>query len=164
MTTKRTRKSGTHRAVSAKKQRKDISEEPEMKKLKSLFNQMPDTEKARTIDHLKKKGTRMGCLKCGRDMQLEISPEDLDRLRRFIAHHQWIYARAQPQWPHFYTLRRFANEEDFLWFVIYIREHGYDERFGKSSTYIRLAIDGWKYWSMGDRLENTILINRAKLT
>ena len=143
---------------------KDISKEPEMQKLKGLFDRMTDTEKGRTIDQLKEKDTRMGCLKCGRSVQHDIPPDDLERLRRFIAHHQWVYARTQPQWPHEYTLRRFANEEEFLWFVVYIREHGYDERFGKSASYIRLNIGPHKYWSMGDRLENTILINRARLT
>jgi hypothetical protein len=69
-----------------------------------------------------------------------------------------------PQWPHEYTLRKNApNEEEFLWLVAFIRDQGYDERFGKSATYIYLNIDGWKYWSMGAPVPDTILINRARL-
>jgi hypothetical protein len=106
----------------------------------------------------------MGRLKCGRSVQDDIPPEDLDRLRQFIARSRWIFARTMPQWPHEYTLRREADDNEFLWVVVYIREHGYDERFGKSASYIRLNVDGHKYWTQGDTLEGTILINRARLT
>jgi hypothetical protein len=109
--------------------------------------------------------TRMGRLKCGRAVQDEIAPSDLERIRTFIAGHRWVFAKTMPQWPHEYTLRKNApDEEEFLRLVTFIREHGYDERFGKSATYIYLNVDGWKYWSMGAPVPDTILINRARLT
>ena len=43
-----------------------------------------------------------------------------------------------------------------------IREYGTKERFGKN-RYIKLELDGWKYWSMGWPVNQTILINRAKV-
>ena len=72
----------------------------------------------------------MGRLKCGRAVQDEIAPEDLERIRTFIAGHRWVFAKTMPHWPHWYTLRKEAqSDEEFLWLVAFIRDHGYDERF-----------------------------------
>lgn len=108
-------------------------------------------------------GQRMGRLKSGKTVQDEIGPEDLERIRAFIAGHRWVFAKTMPQHPHEYTLRKNAVEEEFLFFVEYIRQHGYDQKFGKSATYIYLNVDGRTYWTMGDTIPYTILINRAKL-
>ena len=68
-----------------------------------------------------------------------------------------------PQIPHCYTLREYSpSDDDFVAFVGIIRSHGYDERFFHR-TYRYLDLDGWQYWTMGDRLEATTLINRAQL-
>lgn len=85
------------------------------------------------------------------------------QLRDFVANSRWIFAKTMPQCPHEYTLRRQAPDEPlFEKVVMHIRAHGYRERYGKS-WYIRLNLDGWKYWTMGAPLKSTILINRARL-
>jgi len=67
-----------------------------------------------------------------------------------------------PQIPHEYTTRRDVPIEEFESFVRYIREHGYEAEFaGKTYTY--LNVDGWRYWTMGAPLEETTVINRARL-
>ena len=71
------------------------------------------------------------------------------------------YAVTMPSCPHWYTLRKdWDDEARFEAVVQFIRDHGYAERFGRS-RFIRLNVNGWKYWSMGAPLSETILINRA---
>lgn len=68
-----------------------------------------------------------------------------------------------PENPHEYTLRKkWLSDDEFDYFVAYIRENGYKQKFGKV-TYIYLNVDGYCYWSMGAPIEKTILINRAKI-
>lgn len=82
--------------------------------------------------------------------------------REFIVASRWRFARTMPQNPHFYTLRKDAEDDDqFVSFVEFIRSHGYDEVFGKT-TYRYLDIDGWQYWTMGFVTDSTTLINRAE--
>ena len=45
---------------------------------------------------------------------------------------------------------------------MYIREHGYRQRWGPYNHH-HIDLDGWKYWTMGAPLAETILINRARL-
>lgn len=45
-------KSVTHRSVGNRKPKKDISQEPEMQRLKELFSSMTDQEKERTLDQV----------------------------------------------------------------------------------------------------------------
>jgi hypothetical protein len=97
----------------------------------------------------------------GDSEQEEITSDDRARIRSFIEKHNWISAKTMPQWPHEYTLRKNANEEEFLWFVFFIRERGYAESFG-GQKHIYLDVDGWKYWTMGSPLDDTVLINRAR--
>lgn len=86
-----------------------------------------------------------------------------DQISTFIANHEWTFAKTMPQIPHWYTLRRNAKrDEDFAAFVQEIRFRGIVRQFGsKSFTYFDL--DGWTYWTMGAPVEETILINRARL-
>ena len=85
-----------------------------------------------------------------------------DDLRAFVANARWIFARTMPKSPHWYTLRRENPEGSFEAFVLFIRENGYDEEFG-GRWYTKFDLDGWSYWTMGAPLDETILINRAKL-
>jgi hypothetical protein len=86
-----------------------------------------------------------------------------DEIRTFIDAHEWTFAKTMPQIPHWYMLKRKArSEEDFAAFVQEIRFRGVARQFGsKSFTY--LDLDGWTYWTMGAPIEETILINRARL-
>ena len=68
-----------------------------------------------------------------------------------------------PHIPHFYTLRvKAAHDEDFIQLVECIRSYGYDESWGRMVLRY-LDLDGWKYWTMGARVESTSLVNRARL-
>jgi hypothetical protein len=81
----------------------------------------------------------------------------------FIEHSRWKYAKSMPQMPHYYTLRACApNESEFERFAMHIRAVGYKEKFGKT-RYTYLNVGEWKYWTMGSPLDQTILINRAKI-
>ena len=65
--------------------------------------------------------------------------------------------------PHEYTLRNKAPDPvRFERVVAHIRSVGYVIPWGKyNNTY--LDFDGWRYWTMGAPIEETTLINRAKL-
>jgi len=72
------------------------------------------------------------------------------------------FAKTMPETPHEYTLRRkWNNDKAFDEVVTFIRKHGKEEQF-MNVTYIYLYHNGYKYWTMGAPIPETILINRAK--
>jgi len=72
------------------------------------------------------------------------------------------FAKTMPQNPHEYTLRKnWLSGKQFEEVVQYIRDNGVKENFG-GRNYIYFYYAGYKYWSMGAPLSQTILINRAK--
>jgi hypothetical protein len=73
---------------------------------------------------------------------------------------RWIFAKTMPKNPHWYTLRReWNNDSLFDKVVIMMRKTGYTEYYyGKPYTMVN--INGMKYWTMGDPMSETILINR----
>ena len=80
-----------------------------------------------------------------------------------ILEQDWTFAKTMPQMPHEYSLRKkWKDEQDFIKAVLFIREHGYEKRFG-SKTYRYYDIEGMCYWTMGNPIDKTILINRAKI-
>jgi hypothetical protein len=84
-------------------------------------------------------------------------------IQDYIENSHWQFAKSMPQMPHWYTLRRNARDEsEFERFVMHIRKVGYQETFGRT-TYVYLNVGPWKYWTMGSPLDQTILINRAKI-
>lgn len=88
----------------------------------------------------------------------------IETIRQYIQSVRWKFASTMPQIPHEYTLKEWhpSKKDTFNAFVLHIRETGYKELFyGKEMTYF--DVDGFKYWTMGSPLEETILINRAKL-
>ena len=73
------------------------------------------------------------------------------------------FAKTMPRCPHHYTLRNtWLNDKDFVDCVQLIRESGYDEAFG-GKRFVYLNANGYKYWTMGAPLDETTLINRAKV-
>lgn len=81
-------------------------------------------------------------------------------IRDFIAQNRWIFARTYAKFlPHEYCLRENATEK-FDDFVVAIRENGVKAKFF-SKYYIYLEVDGYFYWTMGNPIEETTLINRA---
>jgi hypothetical protein len=82
-------------------------------------------------------------------------------LRDFVERNRWTYAKTMPKHPHEYVLLKNSSSEDgFFRFVMTIRRYGYDEYFyTKRIRY--LDVDGRRYWTMGDLLETTWVLNRA---
>ena len=75
-----------------------------------------------------------------------------------------VYWRTSKDVSHQYTLASWNPElsDVFKKFVIHIRQHGYIDKFmGLEYTYFNVG--DYQYWSMGAPLEETILINRAKI-
>jgi hypothetical protein len=82
---------------------------------------------------------------------------------KLLTESKYIYAKTMPKFPHFYTLRAtWESGEQFEEVVQFIRDKGKAERFF-SKILIYFYHDGYKYWSMGSPLKDTILINRAKV-
>ena len=81
---------------------------------------------------------------------------------QFIGRAPWRFAKTMPDRPHEYTVRGETPDDEFQWFVLYIRERGYRARYG-GRHYNYLEIDAWRYWTMGAPVEATTIINRAKL-
>ena len=92
-----------------------------------------------------------------------LADAELEDLRVLIASSHWTFARTMPHIPHEYTLRRRSPDEAaFERFVTCISERGYVKLWrGTPRRYV--DIDGWSYWTMGAPLDETILINRARI-
>lgn len=89
---------------------------------------------------------------------------DFDKLRSMISRCQWTFAKTMPFAPHEYIVRNKCplTTEEFEYFVTTQREHGVKERWGKYN-FPYLYIDKYKYWTMGAPVEETTVINRAKV-
>lgn len=92
-----------------------------------------------------------------------IKPEEYDKLREMIARCQWTFAKAMPWCPHEYIVRGKCplSSEEFMYFVDMQRRYGKIQRWGK---YILpyLHIDGYKYCTTEERIEETSVIYRKK--
>lgn len=75
----------------------------------------------------------------------------------------WHFAKTMPECPHEYTLKReWPSSLDFAAVVVAIRRLGKPRRW-KGRTFIYFDAGVYMYWTMGDSIQNTILINRAIL-
>ena len=82
-------------------------------------------------------------------------------LNDFIKSETWVYANTMPEWPHKYIVRERVDEKLFTELVKHIRANGYEGKFYvKSLTYY--DEDGMVYWTMGEPIEETVIINRCK--
>lgn len=72
---------------------------------------------------------------------------------------RWQAAKSGP--PHEYTIRKWRREadDDFERAAIGIREFGYPQAFYQS-TFVYFDLDGFKYWTMGDPIPETTVLNR----
>lgn len=87
----------------------------------------------------------------------------LDFFSRNMDANSFRFAKTMPKHPHWYTLRdKWADDAKFVKCVNLIREHGYKEYFYRT-PFMRLDCNGYKYWTMGAPVDETILINRAKI-
>ncbi len=85
------------------------------------------------------------------------------KIEKFIDSADWVFAKTYAKTaPHEYAVRRKNPhlEDEFVYFVKFIREHGYEEMFW-SKPYTCYNVGEWKYWTMGDPVDETEIINRA---
>jgi hypothetical protein len=66
-----------------------------------------------------------------------------------------------PVWPHEYIVRARVDSRLFSLLVLHIRAHGYAGRFYQLRI-IYYDEGGLVYWTMGDPVEKTLIINRCK--
>jgi len=93
---------------------------------------------------------------------------DIEGARRYIANVRWTFARTMPQWPHEYTVREWRRdlENDFEAFATLIRSDGIVKPWPAPPATPRyhhtyLQVGPWEYWTMGDAIPETTVINRA---
>jgi hypothetical protein len=88
-----------------------------------------------------------------------------EEIQSFISGHKWTFAKSMPKIPHSYVVREKCRSElEFERFVMHIRRHGYKATFGRTVyTYFDWEVEGvmHRFWTMGDPLHRTIIINRA---
>ena len=97
----------------------------------------------------------------------EPTPDEWAWAREFIARRKWREAVTYRETaPHEYIVRAWEDggqaNQDFEQFILFIR------RFGSADYYYKIrhlywAIDEFKYWTMGWPLEETTVINRARV-
>ena len=95
-------------------------------------------------------------------------PHSVDAVEKFIAEVKWRFAKTMPQWPHWYVMEDWnpGREAEFGELVRRIFEEGRDEQWGtgKWERTVRYYYAGnYKYWVMDPTIEETDLINRARI-
>ena len=89
----------------------------------------------------------------------------MNKIRDYFNKQTWTFAKTYAdRAPHEYIVREKAAGEDqeFADAVVYIREHGFPMRFW-GTEYIYIYLDGRFYWTMGEPVEETIIINRCRV-
>jgi hypothetical protein len=92
-----------------------------------------------------------------------------EEVESFIAGHDWTFAKTYAETaPHSYVVKKRCRcPREFERFVMHISRAGYRGRFGRYYyTYLDWPVDGVMhcFWSMGEPLARTIIINRAVKT
>lgn len=91
------------------------------------------------------------------------STEDLAWWLRIFESLDWTFASTMQDTPHSYMVRgRTMPEDDFMRAVRVIRTFGEPGKFWNSTNiYLVDRESGNRWWTMGDTLDGTIIINRA---
>lgn len=82
----------------------------------------------------------------------------------FLARAHWNWATSYAmRAPHWYVVRnQFRNDDLFNKVVEYMREHSVTEYFF-SKPFHYFYHEGFKYWTMGNPINETTIINRARV-
>ena len=91
-------------------------------------------------------------------MQVEIP----NFIKVFIAKEFWTFAKTMPQIPHWHVVRGNCDDETFAKFVSFIYSNG-QVRAWHDREFTYLDIDNFTYWTMGNPIDETTIINRAKI-
>jgi len=106
------------------------------------------------------------------------SDADMAEIRAFIGSVKWQFAKTMAFCPHFYNVLEWNSEkrEGFFKLVSAIFNHGYKKEWPtpaelkkfdqpvKKRIVTYFDVDEYKYWVMDDTIEETTLINRAKIS
>jgi hypothetical protein len=94
-------------------------------------------------------------------MDAIIPLDDWRFINSLIERSHWIFAKTMPYNPHYYMLRKEADDAEFVRFVELIRNYGYRQMY-EGYWYTQLNVYDWFYWTMGAPIDGTILINRKE--
>ena len=87
--------------------------------------------------------------------------------KQFILLNTWIFAKTYAAFcPHEYVVKeRLTAEEQALFekIVTFIREQGFVATYGRLGPNRYYTVDDYYYWTMGEPVEKTNILNRAKL-
>lgn len=83
--------------------------------------------------------------------------------KEFVGFHEWTFAKSMPKFPHCYVVRANCRDnEEFTKAVTFIRTAGDVRRWFKCfHTYYDMGEHS--YWTMGNPVDTTIIINRSAL-
>lgn len=91
---------------------------------------------------------------------------DLLRFDEFISKELFVKAKTYEKIaPHEYIVckqddNNSERRAEFEWIVLFIRRNGYPKKFWRKE-YIYFDHKGYSYWTMGEHLETTWILNRA---
>ena len=83
-----------------------------------------------------------------------------EKIEKFIDSADWVFAKTYAKTaPHEYVVRKKNRhlEDEFVYFVKFIRKHGYEEKFW-SKTHTYYNVGEYKYWTMGNPIDETTII------
>lgn len=87
-----------------------------------------------------------------------------DRIKVFVSSYPWHPAKTYSQFaPHEYYVRGELDEDgerEFVEFVEFIRDKGFSCLF-EGSPYTYYEFEGKYYWTMGEPIEETTILNRC---
>lgn len=85
-----------------------------------------------------------------------------ERAIELLDKQKFTFAKTMSNIPHSWSARKeWANDKDFVDVVLFMREHGVTEYFYKK-PFVYFYANGFKYWTMGNDMTITRIINRAK--
>ena len=90
-------------------------------------------------------------------MNTQLKNLNLDEV---LSNAEFVFAKSMPKMPHYYTLRETWDIDTFDWAVKEIRNRGEAKRFFRK-FYTYYYANGFMYWTMGNPVNQTKLINRA---
>ncbi len=93
-----------------------------------------------------------------------MTKEQINMLLAYVSRCKWSWAKSMPNSPHEYIVRNSCalSDNEFVAFVNLQREFGVQEKWGNYNLQY-LYLDGYKYWTMGNPIPETTVINREKL-
>ena len=98
------------------------------------------------------------------DYAASLADMTMEEVARFVASNTWTFARTLSHIPHEYVVKsRCSDAVAFERLVLWIRKVGVKRPFGRAH-YIYLDFEGWSYWSMGNTLSATTVLNRARIS